>query len=262
MPRPKSKMSTAEWLCKSGRERRAQSNTFARQPAVMHTCRPKRRVSTTTKVCTFVDQPRLKAVQAWPENSAEHSALETPSDFSLGPAFRSGGVGSRLLYTSASPAMPAHPTLSHRHPTVRGGACNIENGNWWRGSGGVLSSSAPVSYRKPTMRPPMACGATVFDSLARPWLVHVRCRTNRVRPGVSRSCTVVTPRDKMPCASAQLAGGRGTENTCQHTQRPTCKREWPCTVRDHGSRTRDLPRGQRCRAERTQLSSRSRLRCA
>eukprot|EP00964_Phaeocystis_antarctica_P081627 scaffold51067_cov66-Phaeocystis_antarctica.AAC.10 len=81
------------------------------------------------------DQPMLKAVQAWPANSAEQSALETPSDFSLGPAFRSGGVGSRLLYTSASPAMPADPTLSHRHPTVQGitrgqvlGACTRQLG--------------------------------------------------------------------------------------------------------------------------------------
>ena len=64
------------------------------------------------------DQPMLKAVQAWPANSAERSTLETPSDFSLGPAIRSGGVGSRVLNTSASPAMPADPTLSHRHPTV------------------------------------------------------------------------------------------------------------------------------------------------
>eukprot|EP00964_Phaeocystis_antarctica_P035459 scaffold20246_cov58-Phaeocystis_antarctica.AAC.8 len=67
----------------------------------------------------------LKAVQAWLANSAEHSALESPSDFCLGPAFWSGGVGSRLLYTNASAAKPADPTLSHRHPTVhdRHGKC-------------------------------------------------------------------------------------------------------------------------------------------
>ena len=67
----------------------------------------------------------LKAVQAWPANSAEHSAAESPSDFCFGPAMgRSGGVGSRMLYTKASPAMPADPTLSHRHPTACGGHDN------------------------------------------------------------------------------------------------------------------------------------------
>ena len=44
MARPKPRMSTTEWLCKSGRESTPQSNTLARQPEVMHACRPKRRV--------------------------------------------------------------------------------------------------------------------------------------------------------------------------------------------------------------------------
>eukprot|EP00964_Phaeocystis_antarctica_P088481 scaffold56308_cov61-Phaeocystis_antarctica.AAC.9 len=190
MPRPKSRMSMTERLCKSGRERRAQSNTLARQPAVMHACRPKsrdtggykkeaeadrpraegelllqrehhdkdvhvRRPKYKPTAASFLrvaggsastpDQPKLKAVQAWPANSAEHSAAETPSDFSLGP-FRSGGVGNRLLYTSASPAMPADPTLSHRHPTVHGmtSAGGMQHCKWQLGA---LSdpSSAPVS---------------------------------------------------------------------------------------------------------------------
>lgn len=64
------------------------------------------------------DHPMLKAVQAWLANSAEHSALETPVDFRLGPAFWSDGVGSKMLYTNASPATPADPKLSHRHPTA------------------------------------------------------------------------------------------------------------------------------------------------
>ena len=64
------------------------------------------------------DHPMLKAVQAWLANSAEHSALETPADFRLGPAFWSDGVGSKMLYTNASPATPADPKLSHRHPTA------------------------------------------------------------------------------------------------------------------------------------------------